>query len=407
MRSKDPHTPATPSIQVIERMFTLIDVLASREEPVSLKEISEKTGLHPSTAHRILNDLTLGRFIDRPQAGSYRLGMRLLEEGSIGLFEDHAEADHAGRHEDRGEAAGGREEQQPRQGESHPGRQRVGHRPRVGRHADERLFHLAVRDSGPLEQGPVRRPLQCIEHRRIVLPVRTALHQHTALEAERAHGDAPTAADLTDDEISRVRNTRINENKTRKRPTPDWHQWPPARLASGSAESGQLYFGAGEGLAGLEQLKEQVGARGGVTHDFGLGTNYLAYALMFASHSLFGVSAFAAFARVFLKRPDIVIMDEATSALDTESERIVQLALGNLMKNRTTVVIAHRLSTIQDMDTILVLHKGKIREHGTHQDLLALRGIYFRLFELQYRKEPASPAVPGWSAGAPATAAGP
>jgi len=83
MRSKESTKSATPSIQVIERMFTLIDVLASREEAVSLKEISEKTGLHPSTAHRILNDLTLGRFIDRPQAGSYRLGMRLLELGNL------------------------------------------------------------------------------------------------------------------------------------------------------------------------------------------------------------------------------------------------------------------------------------------------------------------------------------
>ncbi len=83
MRSKDPLSANTPSIQVIERMFTLIDVLASREEAISLKEISEKTGLHPSTAHRILNDLTLGRFIDRPQAGSYRLGMRLLELGNL------------------------------------------------------------------------------------------------------------------------------------------------------------------------------------------------------------------------------------------------------------------------------------------------------------------------------------
>ena len=70
-------TASTPTIQVIERMFALIDVLASREEPISLKEISEKTGLHPSTTHRILNDLTLGRFVDRPEAGSYRLGMRL------------------------------------------------------------------------------------------------------------------------------------------------------------------------------------------------------------------------------------------------------------------------------------------------------------------------------------------
>ena len=75
--------PTTPNIQVIERMFTLIDVLASREEAISLKEISEKTGLHPSTAHRILNDLTIGRFVDRPEPGSYRLGMRLLELGNM------------------------------------------------------------------------------------------------------------------------------------------------------------------------------------------------------------------------------------------------------------------------------------------------------------------------------------
>jgi DNA-binding IclR family transcriptional regulator len=75
--------PATPNIQVIERMFSLIDVLASKEEAISLKEISEKTGLHPSTTHRILNDLAVGRFVDRPEAGSYRLGMRLLELGNL------------------------------------------------------------------------------------------------------------------------------------------------------------------------------------------------------------------------------------------------------------------------------------------------------------------------------------
>ena len=83
MRKAANAAPATPTIQVIERMFTLIDVLASREEAISLKEISEKTGLHPSTAHRILNDLTVGRFVDRPEAGSYRLGMRLLELGNL------------------------------------------------------------------------------------------------------------------------------------------------------------------------------------------------------------------------------------------------------------------------------------------------------------------------------------
>lgn len=82
IRRPDP-IPAQPSVQVIERIFTLMDVLAAREEAVSLKEISEKTGLHPSTAHRILNDLALGRFVDRPEPGSYRLGMRLLELGNL------------------------------------------------------------------------------------------------------------------------------------------------------------------------------------------------------------------------------------------------------------------------------------------------------------------------------------
>jgi len=83
MRKSDPNVPATPTVQVIERMFQLIDTLASREEAMSLKEISEKTGLHPSTTHRILNDLATGRFVDRPEPGSYRLGMRLLELGNL------------------------------------------------------------------------------------------------------------------------------------------------------------------------------------------------------------------------------------------------------------------------------------------------------------------------------------
>ncbi len=80
MRAKE---TASPAIQVLERTFALLDVLAAHQDPVSLKEISEKTGLHPSTAHRILNDLTLGRLVDRPEAGTYRLGMRLLELGNL------------------------------------------------------------------------------------------------------------------------------------------------------------------------------------------------------------------------------------------------------------------------------------------------------------------------------------
>jgi len=74
---------STPTIQVLERMFSILDTLAAHPDPVSLKEISERTGLHPSTTHRILNDLAVGRLVDRPQSGTYRLGMRLLELGNL------------------------------------------------------------------------------------------------------------------------------------------------------------------------------------------------------------------------------------------------------------------------------------------------------------------------------------
>ena len=78
-----------------------------------------------------------------------------------------------------------------------------------------------------------------------------------------------------------------------------------------------------------------------------------------------------------------MILDEATSALDTESEKLVQEALENMMKNRTSIVIAHRLSTIQNADNIVVMQKGEIVEQGTHQELLAKNGMYKRLVEMQ------------------------
>ena len=90
------------------------------------------------------------------------------------------------------------------------------------------------------------------------------------------------------------------------------------------------------------------------------------------------------FARALAFDPRVLILDEATSSVDTETEIVIRDALRVLMAGRTTIAIAHRLSTIQDMDKILVLHKGQIRESGTHQELLAQRGIYFTLFELQY-----------------------
>jgi subfamily B ATP-binding cassette protein MsbA len=92
-----------------------------------------------------------------------------------------------------------------------------------------------------------------------------------------------------------------------------------------------------------------------------------------------------AIARAILRDPRILILDEATSSLDNESERLVQEALDHLMAGRTTLVIAHRLSTIQRADRILVLDEGRIIESGTHQELLALEGLYHRLYTLAMR----------------------
>ncbi len=100
-----------------------------------------------------------------------------------------------------------------------------------------------------------------------------------------------------------------------------------------------------------------------------------------------GQKQLLSFARALAFEPRVLILDEATSSVDTETETVIQRALTALMAQRTTIAIAHRLSTIQDMDKILVLHKGVLREAGTHQELLAMRGIYFKLFELQYKQD--------------------
>ena len=83
----------------------------------------------------------------------------------------------------------------------------------------------------------------------------------------------------------------------------------------------------------------------------------------------------------------MLILDEATSSVDTETEHLIQDALKVLLQGRTAIVIAHRLSTIQNVDEILVLHKGRMRERGTHQELLAERGLYWRLYQLQYKDQ--------------------
>jgi len=98
-----------------------------------------------------------------------------------------------------------------------------------------------------------------------------------------------------------------------------------------------------------------------------------------------GQKQLLSFARALALDPRVLILDEATSSVDTETELLIRDALHVVMRGRTTIAIAHRLSTIQGMDRILVLHKGQLRESGTHQELLAARGIYHRLYQLQFR----------------------
>ncbi|MCX8010698.1 MAG: ABC transporter ATP-binding protein/permease, partial [Ignavibacteria bacterium] len=100
-----------------------------------------------------------------------------------------------------------------------------------------------------------------------------------------------------------------------------------------------------------------------------------------------GQKQLISFARVLAFDPQILILDEATASIDTDSEIMIQNAIEKLLKGRTSIVIAHRLSTVQNADKIIVLHKGKIREIGTHQELLAMKGIYFRLYQLQYKDQ--------------------
>jgi len=102
------------------------------------------------------------------------------------------------------------------------------------------------------------------------------------------------------------------------------------------------------------------------------------------------------FARALAHQPSVLVLDEATSSIDTDTEQLIQDALRVLMSGRTTIAIAHRLSTVQDMDAILVFHKGRLRETGSHQELLAQRGLYFTLYQLQYRDQEAALAEARW-----------
>jgi ATP-binding cassette subfamily B multidrug efflux pump len=100
-----------------------------------------------------------------------------------------------------------------------------------------------------------------------------------------------------------------------------------------------------------------------------------------------GQKQLISFARALAFNPQILILDEATSSIDTETENLIQKAIEKLLMGRTSIVIAHRLSTIQNADKILVMHKGELREIGTHQELLSQKGIYYKLYQLQYKDQ--------------------
>jgi len=100
-----------------------------------------------------------------------------------------------------------------------------------------------------------------------------------------------------------------------------------------------------------------------------------------------GQKQLISFARALAYQPQILVLDEATSSVDTETEQLIQVAIQKLLQGRTSIVIAHRLSTIQSATKIIVMHKGEIREMGTHQELLALGGIYYKLYQLQYKDQ--------------------
>jgi ATP-binding cassette subfamily B protein len=113
-----------------------------------------------------------------------------------------------------------------------------------------------------------------------------------------------------------------------------------------------------------------------------------------------GQKQLISFARALAHDPKILVLDEATSSVDTETEFRVREALTKMVEGRTSVIIAHRLSTVQRADNIIVMHKGKVREMGTHQQLLANRGIYWKLYQLQYKDQEVGAATPGVTASA-------
>jgi len=143
----------------------------------------------------------------------------------------------------------------------------------------------------------------------------------------------------------------------------------------------------GDSSISMEQIVEAaktVGAHGFISK---LPYQYDAEVMEKGATLSVGQKQLISFARALVFNPQILILDEATSSVDTETELLIQKAIEKLLKGRTSIVIAHRLSTIQNSDKIIVLHKGEIKEVGTHQQLLNNRGIYYKLYQLQYKDQ--------------------
>jgi ATP-binding cassette subfamily B protein len=155
-------------------------------------------------------------------------------------------------------------------------------------------------------------------------------------------------------------------------------------LFSGDIKSN---IGLGSETISLEQIQRAARTVGASSFIERLSNGYGAEVKERGATLSVGQKQLISFARALAFDPRILILDEATSSVDTETEQLIQRAIEKLLQGRTSIVIAHRLSTIQKADRIIVLHKGEIREMGTHQELLALNGIYFKLYQLQYKEQ--------------------
>jgi len=161
--------------------------------------------------------------------------------------------------------------------------------------------------------------------------------------------------------------------------------------------SGTIAENIGLGREGLSAADIERAARTVEAHDFieGLPDGYQTELRERGADLSAGQRQLLSFARAVAHGSDVLVLDEATSSIDTETEVLIQRGIHNLMEGRTAIAIAHRLSTIQDVDRIYVLHKGRIVEFGSHEELMALEGVYYRLYRLQYRAEEAKAIAAG------------